>query len=100
MKTKWKEPGIQAHNCGKNNLASDPLHTLLVIVRSGAVYLYIVSLSGRNVTLPLYYVRQQTEFHQGFEVSLTIFKTIIFPAALQVQKPLIQFNPLKHMKLI
>jgi hypothetical protein len=46
MKTKWKGPGIQVHNCGKNNLASDPLHTLLVIVLSGAVYLYIVNFSG------------------------------------------------------
>jgi len=54
MKTKWMGVGIQAHNCGKNNVTLDPLHTLLVIVCSGAVYPYTVSLSGRNVTLPLY----------------------------------------------
>jgi hypothetical protein len=38
--------GLHVHNGGKNCLRSDSLHTLIVIVRSGAVT-SAVSLSGK-----------------------------------------------------
>jgi hypothetical protein len=69
-------------------------------VRSGAVYLYIVSLSGRKVTLPYITPGNKEELHQPFRVSLKFSKMIICPPALQVRKLLMQFNHLKHMKLI
>ena len=43
--------GLHVHNGGKNCLPSDPLHTLSVIVRSGAVT-SAVSLSGKWKTRP------------------------------------------------
>lgn len=74
METNFKGVGVQIHNGGKNNPASDPLHTRLVIVVTGALHLYSESSSGRNVSLPFYYVMVQTEFHQGFDVSVKFFE--------------------------
>jgi hypothetical protein len=67
-------------------------------VRSGAVYLYIVSLSGRKLTLP--YITPGSRVASAFQCKPEIFQNCYLPSCTSSTKTSYAVYSLKHMKLI